>query len=459
MRTYYVLINVLLVLSSLLVDNLTMFNYGHCWYFIQLFATLIFLYLSRAKFLIYLTPSFLSFIYLSLSSSFGHYVTSREIGLTDVYYTTLVNIHSMSMCVFVLLLSNFAIILSLFPILAKTKRVNLTGSFESRSAQVGSSVIILLGLIGLLNFVNIDLSFVGLASRGYIFPIQLCLCIFLFLKIRYLQSKPRLFIYVILMALTTIGNYDSKRQIFFILITIVFFECVINKAIFNNLKLNAKIIGLSLCAFVLFTYIILISSILRGYGGYKFGGFFEANSFIFEYMKEDFFADALVSNLELSSSYVNTVNPINYVVSGEQDLLYGSTVVKGLFVLLPSSVIQKPQSIINIYTSIFSPAFREEGGSLPVTLPAEFFWNFFVFSFPLLGLFYYLLNTFYLKLIDGIVQNKYSLTHLMVFFLYATFMQIVRGSGIDLWFAYCIIALPFMIIFKRLFSENLGSKL
>lgn len=448
MKLFYILVNIIIILSSLAVSDKTIYMYGHWWYASQLCITLFFYYKSKARFLVYLSPSFLSFIYISLSATFGHFVTYHNIGFTDMYADTLRNIHRLTLCVAVLLTSNFIIVLSSFSMLKVSKNLNTNRTIIRTGSINNYKILVLLAIILVLNFVKTDLLYIGFAVGAYVFPIQLGFTILLLLNLKHIKAKPRFVVYAFLLLLYAIGSYDSKRQIFFILITLIFYESCINGFSFKNIKINFKIFMLTTLLVAIFSYIILISSILRGYGDYKFNDFWEANGFIFKYIKEDYFADALVNNLELSTAYVNTINPINYVISGQQPLLYGSTLAKGLFVFIPSSIVQKPKSIVDIYTSIYFPTFRSNGGSLPVTIPAELFWNFFIFSFPILGFMYYYFNKFYLKLIKGVLNNKKSIGFIMIFYLYSSFMQIVRGSGLDLWLAYCLIALPFIVVFK-----------
>lgn len=455
MKFSYILVNIIVILSALLASDKLIYAYGYWWYAVQLIATLLFYYKSKARFLVYLSPSFLSFIYISLSATFGHFVTCNSIGLADIYLTTLRNIHRLNLCVGVLLTSNFIMVLASFPMLRRSKHMDLTVQPLRKTGSINNyKIIILLGIICALAIVKVKVSDSNASMAAYIFPIQLGFTMLLLLNLKYLTLKPRFVVYGFLLLLFAIGSYDSKRQIFFILITLIFYEACINGFSFKHIKINFKIVFLTVLLGVVFLYIILISSILRGYGDYQVHGFWQANGFIFKYIGEDYFTSALVSNLELNSSYVNTINPINYVISGQQPLLYGSTLAKGLFVFIPSSIVQKPRSIVDIYTSIYSPNFRMHGGSLPVTIPAELFWNFHVFSFPILAFMYLIFNKYYLVLVNGLIKNRTTIGFIMMFYLYASLMQIARGSGLDLWFAYCLIALPFIVMFRRIFKPK-----
>jgi len=184
---------------------------------------------------------------------------------------------------------------------------------------------------------------------------------------------------------------------------------------------------------------------------YKINSPFDAFTYIPEYVNSDFFADAIVSNLELNTVYGNTTNCIELVENSEIDLQWGGTLIKPLFLFLPRSIFEyKPNSIISVYTKKYAPFFYSKGGSYPVTVYAEMFANFYYFGIIFLFLFYFFLEKLYVSFING-WDNYLNKTNVALIFLFVTSIQYVRGSGLDLWLLYVIIGYPaaLMIFFLR----------
>lgn len=176
----------------------------------------------------------------------------------------------------------------------------------------------------------------------------------------------------------------------------------------------------------------------------------EAVQYIPDYLQSDFATDALINNFELNTVYGNGSNALDYVYSEKVDLLYGSTFMKFLFIPLPRSVFpDKPKSMIDIYTTIYTPTFRKEGGSLPVILYSEAFWNFHLFGLLFLYLLYRFFDNMYRKMCLNLTNGNITILSIFLIYLYITFIQVVRGSGFDIWILYPILSIPicYLILF------------
>jgi len=248
--------------------------------------------------------------------------------------------------------------------------------------------------------------------------------------------------------ISIIGNFEDKRQIFFILILIIFFEFIRKK---YEINFRFKKILFSLALILLFTYIILVSSLLRGYGQYNVDNPVDATFFIGKYLNSNNIKNTLTANFELSSAYGNTSNAVDYVYKGEVDYLYGYTFIKFLFIPIPRQVFPgKPRSMIDIYTTRFAPNFRAIGGSYPVIIYSESFWNFSLFGFLFLYILFRFFNKIYLKVVYYIKTSNLSVKSIFLTYLYITFIQVIRGSGLEIWLVYGVISIPFVFLLVKI---------
>src|SRR5690606_15480936 len=137
---------------------------------------------------------------------------------------------------------------------------------------------------------------------------------------------------------------------------------------------------------------------------------------------------------------------INYVHSNQVELTYGSTFLKFFFLPLPRSIFPyKPDSMIDIYTKKFMPEFRAEGGSYPIIIYSEVFWNFHILGLFFLYFIFRVLNNFYIKLIENVNRNVINVKTIFLLFMYVTLIQFVRGSGLEIWLLYGILTIPMAI--------------
>ena len=103
----------------------------------------------------------------------------------------------------------------------------------------------------------------------------------------------------------------------------------------------------------------------------------------------------------------------------------------------------KPRSMLDIYASTVSPIYRSNaGGSYPIVVYSELFWNFHLLGLPLLFLLFRYFNQKYIYVLKKTMINELSVKSVFYISLYVTLIQFIRGSGIELWLLYALVAIP-----------------
>ena len=194
---------------------------------------------------------------------------------------------------------------------------------------------------------------------------------------------------------------------------------------------------------------------MRGYGGYSINSPTDALKKVPEYVNEPFFLDAAAANFEVAEAFGNAAICIEYVIENKIELQKGSTILKVFTIPIPRSMWgDKPISMINVYTLAADPLFVARGGSYPVLLFSEFFANFHWFGLLFVWPFYYVLDTIYRSVVNRYRKGELGFKYLSSSFLIASVVQLTRGSGLDLYFLYLVVALPLIFFFHFLAAFN-----
>ena len=205
----------------------------------------------------------------------------------------------------------------------------------------------------------------------------------------------------------------------------------------------------------LFTYLIVISSILRGYGGFNVTGIGDANKHVMEYITSSTFKDGAVTNFEVNAVYGNSANAVNYVVTGQEGYLYGSTFMKVFFLPLPRDfIISKPEAMIDIYTRKAEIGLYRSGVSYPTILYSELYWNFWLLGLLILYPLYFWFNRCYFRAFCNLKLGVVNFFTISVIFFYLIFIQFVRGSGLHLWILYYLVTVPFIFLLIKINAGN-----
>jgi hypothetical protein len=237
----------------------------------------------------------------------------------------------------------------------------------------------------------------------------------------------RFLFYIGLIIFFSTFSIHEKREAIFLALPMAYIELMRNA---RPLSLGMVLGGLGLLCIL--AILILGMSISRGYGG--FGGnddIFESIPLVLEYIQSDFFIASFLYNIEANYYYFHALNSIEMIVSDPGLISFGSTIIKPLFIFVPRYIFEgKPESIISLYTWAYDPDIRSVGGSWPICILSEFFWNFGYLSPIAAGG----LSFAFSKLQIGILRaNGEARTFLLVFCLFAYLhtLTVVRGSGLD----------------------------
>jgi hypothetical protein len=451
-----IVFNLLLLVFSSFLNNSFLFENSYLLFLIQyVFCWLIVLFFFNNKIDLnnFFIPSFVSFNYLSLNFVLGNYFTTRGVGLgfVDEYHSALHNSNNWTFITIFLLLCNLCVFLVSILSFRRFIRLNnlnliVDVNYYLKSKNLKYIAVLTFFLTIIFSNLELDLSFLG-GSGNFNYPLMLSSSILFLFSI---QNFPKIFryaLYCLLLSIFLLASFESKREIIYVLFLILLYEFSISSILFS---LNKKIILYFLIGFSSFVLIIISSSILRGYGNYSVESIKDLLYSIYLYSKEDFFWDALVTNFELNASFSNAFISISYTLDGLINYQYGASFSKIFFLTVPRSIFpEKPESIMEIYTSTFLSSFSRKGGSAPTTIFGEFFINFYLFSIPLLFIFFYFWDKL---LIPSSIRNLTLSRNILStsrIFLLVTSIQLVRGSGLDLYVLYLIIGLPVLFIFHK----------
>ena len=290
--------------------------------------------------------------------------------------------------------------------------------------------------------IAIDWTRIGITSN-FNYPFLFTTSVILFFIIAEKKPLTKYLIYIIILLLYVKFNFDSKREIIYILMLIIFFELVYKPKV----SLNLRLIIIFISAGIIAIGIIIVSSVYRGYGSYDVSGFLETVYAATNYIGSDIFKDAFVENFELNTSFCNAFYSIELVLRQKMEYQYGLSFLRIFLIPFPTSILPwKPDRIIDIYTSTFSPDFFAGGGSLPTTFYSEAFINFYYFSVLFIALIFYIADKIFYFASKNIMDRKLNTLVVLSIFSSITAMQFIRGSSIDLYIIYVMFALPFVVI-------------
>ncbi len=437
--------NLIIVLFPLLIDKETLVMNLYIFFVAQIIAFGLEIYnlSKKEKISLYslLAPSFICVFYISVSFAAGSYTSSRGIGLTELYLylpQKMLFINSIS---FFILLMNF-LVFQLYKRNAKKKHIASSPAINIEKNRKDILKIFFLIFLHLIFFnIAIDWNRIGITSN-FNYPFLFTTSVILFFIIAEKKPLTKYFIYGIILLLYIKFNFDSKREIIYILMLIIFFELVYNPKV----RLNLRLIVIFISTGIIAIGIIIVSSVYRGYGSYDVSGFLETVYAASNYIGSDIFKDAFVENFELNTSFCNAFYSIELVLRQKIEYQYGFSFLRIFLFPFPTSTIPwKPDRIIDIYTSTFSPDFFSGGGSLPTTFYSEAFMNFHFFSVIFIAFIFYIADKIFYFASKNIMDRKLNTIVVLSIFSSITAMQFIRGSSIDLYIIYVLFALPFVI--------------
>jgi hypothetical protein len=417
-----IFINIILSISVYFIDNQELIDTQHVFFIIQALSMALYI-LKKIKYVYQLlTPSLFVLVYYMFSFCLGSYFSPRGYGFItkDFYINDLLEVQNYSLIISYLLLVNTM----LFYATVRTLSISVPLNEHEKPTFMKENSDNNLKIFGLfiLFLIVSNLPFFGQFGFQYAIVILICIA----LKER--TSFIKLSFYIPLFVLFMIFNHENKREIILMALSIMALESVFSN---SRLILTFKNICTYTVTIVILVILIISSSLLRGYGEYGEINTFQAILLIPQYVGSDVFIDAVMDNFEVSSVYPSVVLPIEYILTGKMELIFGQSIIKPLFLMIPREAFPaKPESIITLFTNTQAPSFFLRGGSLPVAFPGELFINFHIFGIPFFYLLISMFNYFYRQLTtlncESLKFKMYAATSLSIFIF-------IRGGGFDLY--------------------------
>ena len=303
-----------------------------------------------------------------------------------------------------------------------------------RKNNIKSLLIVLLSMTMLIIISRLDYFFV--------FGAQLALLLISLLHSKNVNAKCMSLVTLTGLIVFLSFNSHNKRELLMAIMLIVVFYGLLYK---YKLSFNLKSITIYLLIIISFIVLILISSIMRGYGGFTDGDVIAAIKFLPTYLGSEHFLHSLMDNFEFSHTFPASVLSVDYILSGRLDMQAGMTLLKPLFLFTPRELFPfKPDSFIHIFTATQNPEIYILGGSYPVPFPSELFGNFHFISLLVLFAFLYIFNKIFLFTYMG---NQEGMKFRMSILFSVLLFILIRGGGADLLFIHFISTLPILLIF------------
>lgn len=380
---------------------------------------------SEKRNLFLLSPSFIAVSYLNINSFLGSWALKNgySFDVMLIPYNNWEHLH-LSMGFFNTI--NFFIINTyFFSRKLSFKRVPVV--YDMR--KVGKLTLSTIGLLLIIifSFVGIDLSFFsGDPSDFYVIPKSLGAILLFVVLFRFYSLRFRLIGYAIIIVVFAVSSYEDKRDAIFLLLPILLLESTR-----YSFTLGVKKILLALVTTAFIGYLIMVMSILRGYGEYNPKGFWNATSYVDNYVESETFIASFMNNIEASYTFFHSHNAIEKVINDPRLLSFGSTIIKPLFIFVPRTYFpEKPDSIIELYTNSFSSEMRSLGYSAPISFQSEMFWNFWFFGIFAGVFFFFGFNCIYLNIIQ-MVKDHRIVNFIPLLYIYQQSLVLFRGSGLD----------------------------
>ncbi len=424
--------------------NFSTYNYAIA----QLLLLSVFFSIDKDKRNIFLlSPSFVAVSYVNVNFLFGSIAFKEEVvfsHLLSIYYQW--DNYEVVMAYYNL--ANVFIIISFF----FSSRLKIPFKFKQICDLRKRPKIILkclaLLLIIIPTYIELDLSLLGGAGSFSNIPMAVGAIILIVCIFQENKLSKRILYYTLIIVFFCMVSWEDKKDAIFLLLPIFLLE-------FIKFKLNIKLKQIFILCFIVLLglYLVIIMSIMRGYGEYKVKSNLEASSHVLDYIKSGYFLPSVMNNLEISYVYAHSNNAIVTASKNPDRLVYGETFLKPFFIFVPREYFAvKPHDIIHYYTASVSEKYRETGGSWPVCFQAEMFWNFHFFGVFSGLLFFVVLNSLYLTIIPLIKEGN-IINYIPSLYYYQCLLVLFRGCGLSMFLVF--IFLTFLIFISVKFIMKL----
>lgn len=349
-------------------------EYAHYFYFLQLLFFYLYLYKYKKTFL-YFTPILLLIFYVDFSFFLGNYALYNGIENIKLNYENYLDWKYTNILLFYTLFFNLILFsIELFFIKKYLFILKNVEKKEINKYSLTFYISMAIFIFILFSFIPLDITYLGGAGELSYIPKAISALIVIYI-LAYNKYKYRYLIYLFILFLFATFSFDSKREVVFFIFPIILLETVLNSKIFYIKNLIYLLFSV-----IVVIFLIIVMSILRGYGNYDVDNFFEALFYVYAYTNNEFFLMYFFKNIETSYTYFHSMQAMEYILNDVDLITYGSTFIKFLFITIPSSIIDfKPKSLIDIYTTLYDPEFRKIGGSWPPNIVADFYYFSFIF--------------------------------------------------------------------------------
>lgn len=383
-------------------------------------------------------PTTFALAYFLVSETLGSILVPRFYGFQKEYAEVALRITHYNLIVPYLLLANIVLfVLSLLAGRLVTERVQAVAAsfaatpkrrFRGWGLIVDACLPVLFLVVSVLG---------GIAA----FSLQLAVVVVHAWELLYRPRWYRLAFYLAYLLGMLATSFQSKRQIVIVLFLFAFLEAA--KTAYR-LRWNAWALAQYIGFGGLFLGLVLVASVLRGYGGFDNGTVFAAVRAVPQYVGSDFFIDGLTDNLELNYSYGAGITAIDLTRRGVIEHQWGASIWKVLFLPVPRDAFTwKPESALQIYTKRFDSDMWAIGGSLPVFLQSDMFMNFDVLGLLPFAMIWLGVNGLLLGFLKRPGRTLRAYTTL---FLSICVLVLARGSGLELYLLTYLLGLPILML-------------
>ncbi len=444
------LISLVQVILCLILPNEILKEIVHLLFLIQFVFGLLVFRDHNNKWYFVFSPSFLLFLYVNINVFLGAYSLKENICL-ELYLHRSISYN---------LISNLNIpyaymaICSLVSILVLQRQSNDELEIKSNKKNLDKAfylkISVFMFLLMIFSLLKVDLSIIGGAGDFSVIPKSIA-SLLLFYELSRVKHKYRYFFYALVLIIFVFTNFESKREAVFMLIPILFLENIFGNV--RTFSFSLKKIFIGTFSMIVLVYALLVMTIARGFGGYDVSNPLNSVKYV-KNLLNDFNVKGLLFTIsEAPTTTYVSIKAISLVSQSADLLTYGATYWKLFFIPIPRSLFEeKPLSMTSIYTKIEDPGFYGIGGSLPINIFAEAFWNFHFFGIIFIGFIIYFLNKSYSKMITVIQLNKISPLVAGYLFAFTYLIGFYRGFGFDLYCINVILGFFFSIVFYKIFN-------
>jgi hypothetical protein len=259
------------------------------------------------------------------------------------------------------------------------------------------------------------------------------------------DSPSKWILSIILLAILAANSSGDKRNAVFLIVSLFLAHTCFPGRNRNGSMNKPAIISIAVVVTVVVFFLVTAMSIMRGYGGYNIDNIFSALLVVPEYLSQPYALGMLSLNFEVGYLFFHAHNAVNSAIQYSDVQIGGESFLKILFFGIPETVFGfKPISILESYTRYYDQGFRQGGGSYVVTIIGEAAWNYGYFAPLALMPIYGSIDWVFFKFKEIGLRSVYFSSILLVYIQYT--LLAARGSGLDLFLAYCVLAAGYGMI-------------